>query len=120
MFILDKWCRHGLSWFVLFLRAQVGYFWLTNGLAFTPQHGSALYIDVRLVPHCSDPCTVHNARSPRLEGRYGECWSACSVDFNHVNCARAFHDTHLLPDSPYKVTFKLFDELRLSGRLCCE
>jgi hypothetical protein len=49
----------------------VGHFWLTNGLAFLPMHGSALYIDVRLVAHCSDPCTVHNARSD-LEGRYGE------------------------------------------------
>ena len=51
---------------------QVGYFWLTNGLAFTPQHGSALYIDVRLVPHCSDPCTVLAGTASPLEGRYGE------------------------------------------------
>lgn len=79
MFTLEKWFRHGLSQLALFLRAQVGYFWLTNGLAFLPQNGSALYIDVRLVPHCSDPCTLHNARSPRLEGRYGGCRSACSV-----------------------------------------
>lgn len=30
---------------------QVAYFWLTAGLAFLPQPGSALYIDVRLVTH---------------------------------------------------------------------
>ncbi|KAF6256580.1 hypothetical protein COO60DRAFT_1702275 [Scenedesmus sp. NREL 46B-D3] len=49
---------------------QVGYFWLTAGLAFTPLNGSALCIDVRLVPHCSDPCTV-TQRTESLEGRYG-------------------------------------------------
>ncbi|WIA37448.1 hypothetical protein OEZ86_014370 [Tetradesmus obliquus] len=49
---------------------QVGYFWLTPALAFTPRNGSALYIDVRLVPHCSDPCSVANSSSD-LEGRYG-------------------------------------------------
>jgi hypothetical protein len=60
---------------------QVGYFWLTNGLAFTPVNGSALYIDVRLVPHCSDPShvrnPVHNPKVPLMyEGRYGEEGSA--------------------------------------------
>ena len=50
---------------------QVGHFWLTGGLAFTPLHGSALYMDVRLVTHCSDTCTVLNGKSS-LEGRYGE------------------------------------------------
>ncbi|KAF6249053.1 hypothetical protein COO60DRAFT_1688492 [Scenedesmus sp. NREL 46B-D3] len=49
---------------------QVGYFWLTAGLAFTPLDGSALYIDTRLVPHCSDPCTVTQGTN-RVEGRYG-------------------------------------------------
>jgi hypothetical protein len=48
--------------------AQVGYFWLSPGLAFTPLSGSALYIDVRLVSHCSDPCYVANGSS-MLEGR---------------------------------------------------
>jgi hypothetical protein len=47
---------------------QVGHFWLTPGLAFTPLSGSALYIDVRLVSHCSDPCVVTNGSSG-LEGR---------------------------------------------------
>jgi hypothetical protein len=47
---------------------QVAYFWLTAGLAFTPLNGSALYIDVRLVPHCSDPCRVTKCTN-RLEGR---------------------------------------------------
>jgi hypothetical protein len=47
---------------------QVGYFWLTAGLAFTPLDGSALYIDVRLVPHCSDPCHVTKF-TDSLEGR---------------------------------------------------
>lgn len=54
---------------------QVGYFWLTNGLAFIPQDASALYIDVRLVPHCSDPSYVHNGDPTarvEYEGRYGE------------------------------------------------
>jgi hypothetical protein len=50
---------------------QVGHFWLTHALAFAPRHGSALYIDVRLVTHCSDTCTVRGAQS-ELEGRYGE------------------------------------------------
>jgi hypothetical protein len=56
---------------------QVGHFWLTNGLAFAPRHGSALYIDVRLVTHCSDPCKVENA-SLNLEGRYGRQLWACA------------------------------------------
>jgi hypothetical protein len=46
----------------------VAYFWLTAGLAFTPLNGSALYIDVRLVPHCSDPCRVTKF-TDGLEGR---------------------------------------------------
>jgi hypothetical protein len=42
-----------------------------------PLNGSALYIDVRLVPHCSDPSHVHNpVHNPKVplmyEGRYGE------------------------------------------------
>ncbi|WIA37394.1 hypothetical protein OEZ86_014319 [Tetradesmus obliquus] len=49
---------------------QVAHFWLTAGLAFTPLDGSALYIDVRLVPHCSDPCAV-TKRTDKIEGRYG-------------------------------------------------
>jgi hypothetical protein len=50
---------------------QVRHFWLTHGLAFTPMHGSALYIDVGLVTHCSDPCFVRDKQQD-LEGRYGE------------------------------------------------
>jgi hypothetical protein len=60
----------------------VGYFWLTHGLAFTPLHGSALYIDVRLVPHCSHTCTVHSMQPhsmARLEGRYGESGGAAAT-----------------------------------------
>jgi hypothetical protein len=52
---------------------QVGHFWLTPGLALAPRSGSALYIDVRLVSHCSDPCVVHNASS-LLEGRCAACF----------------------------------------------
>lgn len=51
---------------------QVAYFWLTAGLAFTPLDGSALYIDTRLVPHCSDPCTL-TKRSKQIEGRCEFC-----------------------------------------------
>lgn len=47
------------------------HFWLTHGLAFAPRHGSALYIDVRLVTHCSDPCIVTDKKHD-LEGCCGE------------------------------------------------
>jgi hypothetical protein len=59
---------------------QVGHFWLTPGLAFAPRSGSALYIDVRLVSHCSDPCVVTNGGS-MLEGR---CALAASGSLHYV------------------------------------
>lgn len=66
---------------------QVGYFWLTNGLAFTPLNGSALYIDVRLVPHCSDPCTVYTrsmAGVAKVEGRYGKLCAGALAEGRRV------------------------------------
>eukprot|EP00775_Hariotina_reticulata_P012786 gene12786-12914_t len=53
---------------------KVGHFWLTAGLAFVPQNGSGLYIDVRLVTHRSEPSIISNNSSVKtagLEGRYG-------------------------------------------------
>lgn len=69
-------CCSLLLLLLLCLSSQVGYFWLTGGLAFAPRNGSALYIDVRLVTHCSEPCRVRNANYT-LEGRYGEHVRRC-------------------------------------------
>jgi hypothetical protein len=68
---------------LLLLLCQVGCFWLTPGLAFAPLSGSALYFDVRLVTHCSDPCFVANASS-NLEGR---CGSAASSGAGQIRCS---------------------------------